>query len=105
MKHRGVICDKCGVEVTLSKVRRERLGHIELGLPLLPRVVLQGPALAYRSLLDISLRDLESVLYFESYVVVDPAATRPSRNARSINGPKPVSASLDSQYRPPASRA
>ena len=48
MKHRGVICDKCGVEVTLSKVRRERLCPHPAGLPLLPRVVLQGPALAYR---------------------------------------------------------
>ena len=48
MKHRGVICDKCGVEVTLSKVRRERLGHIELASPMLARVVLQGPAFAHR---------------------------------------------------------
>ena len=48
MKHRGVICDKCGVEVTLSKVRRERLGHIELASPLLARLVLQGPAQPHR---------------------------------------------------------
>ena len=73
MKHRGVICDKCGVEVTLSRVRRERLGHIELASPLLPCLVLQGTGRAASgTLLDITLRELERVLYFEAYVVVDP---------------------------------
>ena len=72
MKHRGVICDKCGVEVTLSKVRRERLGHIELASPCSHVWFFKGLPSRIGQLLDISLRDLESVLYFESYVVVDP---------------------------------
>ncbi|HZD95927.1 MAG TPA: DNA-directed RNA polymerase subunit beta', partial [Candidatus Sulfotelmatobacter sp.] len=71
MKHRGVICDKCGVEVTLSKVRRERLGHIELASPCSHVWFFKGLPSRIGHLLDISLRDLESVLYFESYVVVD----------------------------------
>jgi DNA-directed RNA polymerase subunit beta' len=72
MKHRGVICDKCGVEVTLSKVRRERLGHIELASPCSHVWFFKGLPSRIGHLLDISLRELEAVLYFESYVVVDP---------------------------------
>jgi DNA-directed RNA polymerase subunit beta' len=72
MKHRGVICDKCGVEVTLSKVRRERLGHIELASPCSHVWFFKGLPSRIGHLLDISLRDLESILYFEAYVVVDP---------------------------------
>ena len=71
MKHRGVICDKCGVEVTLSKVRRERLGHIELASPCSHVWFFKGLPSRIGHLLDLSLRDLERVLYFESYVVVD----------------------------------
>jgi DNA-directed RNA polymerase subunit beta' len=71
MKHRGVICDKCGVEVTLSKVRRERLGHIELASPCSHVWFFKGLPSRIGHLLDISLRDLERILYFESYVVVD----------------------------------
>ncbi|HLY59393.1 MAG TPA: DNA-directed RNA polymerase subunit beta' [Terriglobia bacterium] len=72
MKHRGVICDKCGVEVTLSKVRRERLGHIELASPCSHVWFFKGLPSRIGHLLDIALRDLERVLYFESYVVIDP---------------------------------
>ena len=72
MKHRGVICDKCGVEVTLSKVRRERLGHIELASPCSHVWFFKGLPSRIGHLLDITLRDLERVLYFEAYVVVDP---------------------------------
>ncbi len=72
MKHRGVICDKCGVEVTVSKVRRERLGHIELASPCSHVWFFKGLPSRIGHLLDISLRELESVLYFESYVVIDP---------------------------------
>ncbi len=72
MKHRGVICDKCGVEVTLSKVRRERLGHIELASPCSHVWFFKGLPSRIGHLLDISLRDLERILYFESFVVVDP---------------------------------
>ncbi|MGH9358509.1 MAG: DNA-directed RNA polymerase subunit beta' [Terriglobia bacterium] len=72
MKHRGVICDKCGVEVTLSKVRRERLGHIELASPCSHVWFFKGLPSRIGHLLDISLRDLERILYFENYVVIDP---------------------------------
>ncbi|MBN2370950.1 MAG: DNA-directed RNA polymerase subunit beta' [Vicinamibacteria bacterium] len=73
MKHRGVICDKCGVEVTLSKVRRERMGHIELACPVSHVWFFKGLPSRIGHLLDLSLRDLERILYFESFVVVDPA--------------------------------
>jgi DNA-directed RNA polymerase subunit beta' len=72
MKHRGVICDKCGVEVTLSKVRRERLGHIELASPCSHVWFFKGLPSRIGHLLDISLRDLERILYFETFVVIDP---------------------------------
>src|SRR5687767_13183527 len=71
MKHRGVICDKCGVEVTKSKVRRERMGHIELASPVSHVWFFKGLPSRIGHLLDISLRDLERILYFESYVVID----------------------------------
>ncbi len=72
MKHRGVICDKCGVEVTKSQVRRERMGHIELACPVSHVWFFKGLPTRIGHLLDISLRDLERILYFESYVVIDP---------------------------------
>lgn len=71
MKHRGVICDKCGVEVTQAKVRRERLGHIELASPCSHVWFFKGLPSRIGHLLDISLRDLEKILYFELYIVVD----------------------------------
>ncbi|HET6371696.1 MAG TPA: DNA-directed RNA polymerase subunit beta' [Candidatus Polarisedimenticolia bacterium] len=71
MKHRGVICDKCGVEVTQSKVRRERMGHIELASPVSHVWFFKGLPSRIGHLLDISLRDLERILYFEAYVVTD----------------------------------
>src|SRR6516164_11424366 len=71
MKHRGVICDKCGAEVTLSKVRRERLGHIELASPCSHVWFFKGLPSRIGYLLDISMRDLERILYFEAFVVVD----------------------------------
>ena len=72
MKHRGVICDKCGVEVTLARVRRERLGHIELASPCSHVWFFKGLPSRIGHLLDITLRELERVLYFEAYVVVEP---------------------------------
>ena len=75
MKHRGVICDKCGVEVTQSKVRRERLGHITLATPVSHVWFFKGLPSRIGHLLDISLRDLERVLYFEAYVVIDQGDT------------------------------
>ncbi|MGI8566094.1 MAG: DNA-directed RNA polymerase subunit beta', partial [Pyrinomonadaceae bacterium] len=71
MKHRGVICDKCGVEVTQAKVRRERLGHIELASPCSHVWFFKGLPSRIGHLLDIPLRELEKVLYFESYIVID----------------------------------
>jgi len=75
MKHRGVICDKCGVEVTQAKVRRERLGHIKLATPVSHVWFFKGLPSRIGHLLDISLRDLERVLYFEAYVVTDAGDT------------------------------
>jgi len=75
MKHRGVVCDKCGVEVIQSKVRRERLGHIELASPVAHIWFLKGLPSRIGNLLDMTLKQLEKVLYFESYVVVDPGDT------------------------------
>ncbi len=72
MKHRGVVCDKCGVEVTQSKVRRERLGHVELASPCSHVWFFKGLPSRIGHLLDITLRDLEKILYFEIYIVVDP---------------------------------
>src|SRR5271157_1931252 len=71
INYRGVICDKCGVEVTLARVRRERLGHIELASPCSHVWFFKGLPSRIGHLLDISLRELESVLYFEAYVVVE----------------------------------
>ncbi len=80
MKHRGVICDKCGVEVTQARVRRERLGHIKLATPVSHVWFFKGLPSRIGHLLDISLRDLERVLYFEAYVVVDPGETKLIQN-------------------------
>ena len=74
MKHRGVICDKCGVEVTLSHVRRERMGHIELASPCSHVWFFKGVPSRIGHLLDLSLRELERILYFEAYVVLDPGS-------------------------------
>jgi len=75
MKHRGVVCDKCGVEVIQSKVRRERLGHIELATPVAHIWFLKGLPSRIGTLLDMTMRSLEKVLYFEGYVVIDPGDT------------------------------
>ena len=75
LKHRGVICEKCGVEVTLAKVRRERMGHIELASPIAHIWFLKSLPSRIGLLLDMTLRDIERVLYFESFVVVDPGLT------------------------------
>ncbi len=75
LKHRGVICEKCGVEVTLSKVRRERMAHIELASPVAHIWFLKSLPSRIALLLDMTLREIERVLYFESYVVIDPGMT------------------------------
>jgi DNA-directed RNA polymerase subunit beta' len=75
MKHRGVVCEKCGVEVIQSKVRRERMGHITLATPVAHIWFLKSLPSRIGNILEISLRDLEKVLYFESHIVVDPVET------------------------------
>src|SRR5450756_1410697 len=75
LKHRGVICEKCGVEVTLSKVRRERMGHIELASPVAHIWFLKSLPSRLGMVLDMTLRDIERVLYFEAYVVTEPGMT------------------------------
>ena len=98
MKHRGVICDKCGVEVTLSKVRRERLGHIELASPCSHVWFFKGLPSRIGHLLDISLRDLEAILYFEAYVVVDPGDA--AVKEREVIKDEAKFRELDQQFRP-----
>src|ERR1700727_1942217 len=75
MKYRGIICEKCGVEVTLSKVRRDRMGHIELASPVAHIWFLKSLPSRIGLLLDMTLKDLERVLYFENYVVIEPGLT------------------------------
>ena len=75
MKYRGIICEKCGVEVTLSKVRRERMGHIELAAPVAHIWFLKSLPSRIGLLVDMTLKDLERVLYFENFVVLEPGMT------------------------------
>jgi DNA-directed RNA polymerase subunit beta' len=75
MKYKGIICEKCGVEVTLSKVRRERMGHIELAAPVAHIWFLKSLPSRIGLLLDMTLKDLERVLYFENYIVLEPGLT------------------------------
>src|SRR5215475_14404294 len=103
MKHRGVICDKCGGEVTLSKVRRERLGHIELASPCSHVWFFKGLPSRIGHLLDISLRDLEAILYFEAYVVVEPGDA-PVKE-REVIKDEAKFRELDQQYRPAGFKA
>jgi DNA-directed RNA polymerase subunit beta' len=79
LKHRGVICEKCGVEVTMTKVRRERMGHIELASPVAHIWFLKSLPSRMGLMLDMTLRDIERVLYFEAFVVVDPGMTQLER--------------------------
>jgi len=103
MKHRGVICDKCGVEVTLSKVRRERLGHIELASPCSHVWFFKGLPSRIGHLLDISLRDLEAILYFEAYVVIDPGDS--TTREREVIKDEAKFRELDQQFRPTGFKA
>ena len=75
LKHRGVVCEKCGVEVTLTKVRRERMGHIELASPVAHIWFLKSLPSRIGLLLDMTLRDVERILYFEAFIVIDPSMT------------------------------
>ena len=84
LKHRGVVCEKCGVEVTLSKVRRERMGHIELAAPCAHIWFLKSLPSRIGLMLDMTLRDIEKVLYFESFMVTEPGLT-PLQKGQLLN--------------------
>jgi len=81
MKHRGIVCEKCGVEVIQSKVRRDRMGHITLAAPVAHIWFLKALPSKVGNLLDMTLKDLERVLYFEAHVVIDPKDTPLNRGA------------------------
>ncbi|MBA3855048.1 MAG: DNA-directed RNA polymerase subunit beta', partial [Gemmatimonas sp.] len=80
IRYRGVICDRCGVEVTLSKVRRDRMGHIELAVPVAHIWFFKTLPSPMGNLLDLTLRDLEKVIYYANYVVIDPGAQEVKMN-------------------------
>jgi DNA-directed RNA polymerase subunit beta' len=84
MKHKGVVCEKCGVEVTLAKVRRERLGHIELVSPVSHVWFFKGLPSRIGQLLNLSLKDLERILYFESYVVIETGKSKEVKDKELI---------------------
>ena len=78
IKHRGVVCDRCGVEVTLARVRRERMGHIELAVPVCHIWFFKCMPSRIGLVLDMTARNLERVIYYEDYMVIDPGSTRRS---------------------------
>jgi DNA-directed RNA polymerase subunit beta' len=113
IKHRGVVCDRCGVEVTLSRVRRERMGHIELAVPVCHIWFFKCMPARIGLVLDMTARNLERVIYYEDYMVIDPGSTPqrsqttprclmrlylPQEHSQSLTGPK-----MRSQKRPPFS--
>jgi len=75
LTYQGIVCEKCGVEVTLAKVRRERMGHIELAVPIVHIWYFKSLPSRIGLLLDMSWRDLERILYFDAYVVIEPGLT------------------------------
>ena len=75
IKHKGVVCDRCGVEVTLSRVRRERMAHIELAVPVSHIWFFKATPSRMGLILDMTMRDLERVLYYDNYIVVDEGST------------------------------
>src|SRR5690625_7415452 len=84
LKHRGVICEKCGVEVTVSKVRRERMAHIELACPVAHIWFLKSLPSRLGMVLDMTLRDIERVLYFEAWCVIEPGMTPVKRDRKGV---------------------
>ena len=85
MKYRGIICERCGVEVTKSKVRRERMGHIQLASPVAHIWFFKSPPSRIGLVVDLSIKDLEKVLYFESYIVLNSGDT-PLKEKQLLNG-------------------
>src|SRR5439155_887661 len=100
LKHRGVICEKCGVEVTLAKVRRERMGHIELASPVAHIWFLKSLPSRMGMVLDMTLRDIERVLYFEAFVVTDPGLTPLNRGQLLTEDGGIPTSDLNDLYRP-----
>ena len=100
MKHRGVVCEKCGVEVIQSKVRRERLGHIDLATPVAHIWFLKSLPSRIGNLLDITLKDLEKVLYCETYIVIDPQDDRLAARRAPLRGEVPARRSRSSARTP-----
>src|SRR6516165_4921418 len=84
VKHRGVVCDRCGVEVTLARVRRERMGHIELAVPVSHIWFYKCMPSRIGLMLDMSARQLERVIYYEDYIVIDPGKT-PLQKTQLLN--------------------
>jgi len=84
MKYRGIICEKCGVEVTLQKVRRERMGHIELASPVAHIWFMKSLPSRIGLLIDLTLKEIERVLYFENYIVTEPGLT-PLKNLQLLS--------------------
>ena len=93
IRYRGVICDRCGVEVTLSKVRRERMGHIELAVPVAHIWFFKTLPSPMGNLLDVTLRDLEKVIYYSNYIVIEPGQqdvrVKPAPRRRGVPDPPP----------------
>ena len=109
MKHRGVVCEKCGTEVTLAKVRRERMGHIELATPTAHIWFLKSLPSRIGLMLDMTLRDIERILYFEAYVTIDPGLTPLDRGQllteeqylQAVQDPRYVFEEFAARPRPP----
>ena len=85
MKHRGIVCEKCGVEVIPSKVRRDRMGHIELAAPVAHIWFLKSMPSKIGTLLDMTMADLEKVLYFDAYIVMDPGQTQLAKQHEQVH--------------------
>jgi DNA-directed RNA polymerase subunit beta' len=83
IKYKGIICEKCGVEVTLARVRRERMGHIELAAPVAHIWFLKSLPSRIALMMDMALKDVERVLYFEAYIVIEPGLTAASEEPAS----------------------
>jgi len=103
MKYKGLICEKCGVEVTLAKVRRERMGHIQLAAPVAHIWFLKSLPSRIGLLLDMTLKDLERVLYFENYIVTEPGTT--PLEVKQLLTKRPITRQLRSTARTASLRA
>jgi DNA-directed RNA polymerase subunit beta' len=109
IRYRGVICDRCGVEVTLSKVRRDRMGHIELAVPVAHIWFFKTLPSPMGNLIDVTLRDLEKVIYYSNYIVIDPGnqevrAEPAARRGRVPHPPREGARGGDAAFSPTSAR-